>query len=77
MKKVKLYFGALNSSVSMQIEEQTGIKVSLPQYDKDADALVRLYIRGIILDSKKHKADKRLVRKIIQYFKTHPLRGLK
>ena len=45
MKKVKLYFGALNSSVSMQIEEQTGIKVSLPQYDKDADALVRLYIR--------------------------------
>jgi predicted Ser/Thr protein kinase len=61
--------GALSPKLSEQIE-------SLPEiFDKDADAITRLYIRGLLTDLETKKARKRLVKMantwIISERKTH------
>ncbi len=73
--KLELYFGALTASVSEQITEQFGIKVSLPAFDKDAKAIVRLYVRGITTDAENHKVRTRLMKKITEYINTYPICG--
>jgi len=71
---LELRFGALTKSVSEQLQEQFGDpNISLPEFDKDAEAIVRVYVRGIILDSESRKARKRLMKKIANYLNTHPL----
>ncbi len=73
--KLKLYFGALTESVSKQLQKQfNNPDFSLPEFDKDAEALVRVYVRGIISDSENEKARKRLMKKITNYLNTHPVK---
>lgn len=68
-----LYFGALCPSISEQIKEQLNYADDVMlEFDKDADAITRLYGGGIITDSEKTKAHKRLTKQITKY-----LNGLK
>jgi len=69
-----LYFGALTDSVSKQISDQYHTKVSLPEFDKDADAVVRLHVRGIISDGEIKRVRQRLMKKITSYLNAHPIR---
>lgn len=72
--KLSLVFGALAESVSKQIQEQfNDPTIELPHFDKDAEALTRGYVRGLISDSEIHKARKRLMKKITSYLNTHPV----
>ena len=71
--KLELYFGALTESVSEQLKKQfNNPNLDLPMFDEDAEALVRVYVRGIISDSENQKARKRLMKKIVSYLNTHP-----
>ena len=70
--RIGLHFGALTESVSKQLSEQFNTPIDLPEFDKDAEALVRIYIRGIISDSENTKARKRLIKKITAYLNAHP-----
>ena len=72
--ELKLYFGVLTESVSEQLQKQfNNPNISLPEFDKDAKSLVRVYVRGIISDSENHKAQKRLIKKIVNYLTAHPI----
>ena len=71
--RLELHFGALTDPVSKQLSEQFKTPIDLPQFDKDADALVRVYVRGIISDSENKKARQRLMKKITAYLTAHPI----
>lgn len=58
MPQLTLSFGAMAPKPSQQIH---GLS---PHFDKDADAITRLLIRGIITPSEADKARKRLVKEI-------------
>jgi hypothetical protein len=66
--EIALHFGALSPSVSEQLSEQgltvTDEKFSTLQWDKDAEAITRLYLRGLLTDSQKQAAHKKLFNKI-------------
>lgn len=66
--KLYLHFGALTKSVSEQIKEQLNYTdKNLEQFDKDADALVRVHVRSIITDGDVAKARIRLNKAIAKY----------
>ena len=53
---MQISFGALSPKLSEQIP-------GLPeQYDRDAEAITRLLVRGILTESETHKARKRLIK---------------
>ena len=58
MSTLGLSFGAMAPKPSQQVP---GID---PHFDKDADAITRLLVRGIITPSEAHKARKRLIKSI-------------
>ena len=70
--ELELEFGALTESVSKQVSEQFSSQISLPSFDEDAKALVRVYIRGLISDSENKRARQRLMKKITAYLIAHP-----
>ena len=74
--ELKLCFGVLTKSVSKQIGELFGVEISLPDFDKDANAIVRVYTRGLITDAEVHKTRKRLMKKIAAYLKAHPIKDI-
>lgn len=55
-----VYFGALCTSISKQIPGAS------KQFDKDADAIVRLKIRGMLTDAEAYRARKRLLKRIMR-----------
>lgn len=70
---VSINFGALMPPIRTQLKEQ-GIKHDLLfkkcredilQFQKDADALVRLNLRGLLSDSSVRIARRRLIKKIV------------
>lgn len=74
-KTLGIRFGALCPKIKYQITEQgyTFDKDHIEHFQKDADALDRLRIRGLISHSEAEKATKKLVKKIaahIQSFTT-------
>lgn len=55
---MQVVFGALAPPLSQQIS-------GLPKmYDKDADSITRLVVRGIITEGEAHKARMRLLKRI-------------
>ena len=55
---MEICMGALSPKLSEQI-------IGLPtEYDKDADAITRLFVREIITDSECQRARRRLIKKI-------------
>ena len=73
--KLELRFGAMTESVSEQVQRQYNEPtVDLPEFDKDADAITRVYVRGIITDAEAGKARQRLMKKITRYLNAHPVR---
>jgi len=58
---MKLRFGAMVPS----LREQIGFDLkNLDQYQKDADAIVRLFLRDLLSDSKKQECNRRLLKRI-------------
>ena len=56
---IKIYFGALCEPVA----EQLGINEHIAEpWQKDADAITRLVVRGLLTDSETHRARKRLIK---------------
>lgn len=68
--RIELHFGALAPSLKEQLEPQLqGIQEGiadekLEHFQRDADAIVRLYVRGLIPDSIKASAYKKLAKNI-------------
>lgn len=68
---LKLNFGALAPKLSEQLID-AGVSASVvdrKQWQKDADAITRLYVRSLIADSTALDARKKLMRKIISEVK--------
>lgn len=62
MEKLNIRFGAMVPPLA----EQIGEILNVDTYQKDADAVVRLYLRGVITDTEKQNANKRLFKMIEQ-----------
>lgn len=67
-KKFGIHFGALAKPISVQLAEQ-GITVrdvgnDLKHIQADADAVMRLAVRGYIPDGQKRQLHKKLMRRI-------------
>ena len=69
--KLELAFGALVPDLDEQLKNQGITKLGRPQFitefQNDADAITRLGLRGLLVDSEKDKARKRLLGKIVEY----------
>ncbi len=65
--KLEICFGLLADSISKQVSSQLGSQIKLPYFDEDAKAIARLYIRGLITDSEKERARRKLIKKIIAH----------
>jgi len=67
MSKVTLIMGATAPLIHKQLKEQ-GVKRAtaklLDQHQKDADAITRLRIRGIMTETESDRANKRLFKSI-------------
>lgn len=68
MEKFSIRFGAMCPPLAEQIGEIPNIE----QYQADADAITRLYLRGVIPNSAKENAHKRLFRQIERSLYTLP-----
>lgn len=65
---LNLHFGALHPNISEQIKEQLNYTDNtILEFDKDANAITRLYLGGVSTDSEKRKACKRLMKQITKY----------
>lgn len=63
-RNISLVFGAISPSIQKQLAKQR-IKISLsPHWQKDADAISRLYVRGLLTDSQVHSARGKLLKQI-------------
>lgn len=65
-KEFNLSFGALSEPLKKQLAEQ-GLRMKskyLQHFQKDADALSRLHIRGLIPDSEVRKIRQKLMKSI-------------
>jgi hypothetical protein len=69
-KTIGLVFGALAEPILDQLREQ-GVRASILSsvdalnFQKDADAITRLAVRGILPEAEKRAAHRRLLRRII------------
>jgi hypothetical protein len=72
MSRVYLHFGALAKPIMQQLREQgisprhTKTKHGLTHLQLDADALVRLAVRGYIPDAQRQRIHQRLMRQVVQ-----------
>ena len=66
-RSIGLNFGALSPKLSEQLKELRFVLegADLKQFDADADAIVRLHVRGILPDAQVDGARKRLLKKIV------------
>jgi hypothetical protein len=66
--KLELHFGALVPNLGQQLFD-AGVIVSgtdIKHWQKDADAIVRLNLRGLLTDSAMHSARQKLMKKIVK-----------
>lgn len=63
---IGIHFGALSPSVWEQLSEQgfTADEKDLKHWDQDAQAITRLHLRGMLTDSQKQAAQKKLFNRI-------------
>lgn len=72
MSAISLHFGALAKPIMQQLREQgitphrTETKHALTHLQLDADALVRLAVRGYIPDAQRARIHRRLMRQVVQ-----------
>lgn len=68
---LQLYFGASAQKIIDQIIAAglTADKDRIKNYQKDADALTRISVRGLLPDSAIHNGRKKLMKNIIQLVK--------
>ena len=59
-------FGALAYPLSDQIKPHCMSAEKLEHFQRDADAIVRLCVRGLLIDSAAHICRKKLMRRITQ-----------
>jgi hypothetical protein len=64
--EIGIHFGAMAPPLKEQLKEFNLDDNSLEHFQKDAEAIVRLAIRGIIPDSVKSSANKRLLKNIVR-----------
>lgn len=62
---LQIRFGGLAPPIAEQVAEQGLVMADAPVIQADADAIVRLTIRGLLTAAEKHRARKRLMRKIV------------
>ena len=68
-----LYFGALAPKLIDQLPDAADILGSrMDPYQKDADAITRLKVRGIMSDNEAHRARTRLVKAIGKALSVRP-----
>lgn len=71
MKDLQIHFGALVPSIAEQLAKAK-LKASpkdVLHWQKDADAIVRLNVRGLLTDSATRAARKKLVKKMAKAVK--------
>jgi hypothetical protein len=64
---LSLHFGATASPLKEQLKKMTGATWAadaLDHFQKDADAVTRLFVRNLITDAQAHRARQKLVNKI-------------
>lgn len=69
---IKIAFGALCDSIAKQLRTQGYRLKSVAPYQKDADAITRLVIRGLLPDSQANAARKRLMKDIGDELRKQP-----
>lgn len=59
-------FGAMAPPLAEQLAEVLGERShpNLPQHQKDADAIARLAVRGVLTETEAHRARKRLMKRL-------------
>lgn len=70
-KELGIYFGAISDAIGVQLSQQ-GFKYDqkvVEQFEKDADALTRLRMRGLLTDSITDNINKKLFKKIERHVK--------
>jgi hypothetical protein len=69
---LKLRFGAMAPLLKDQLKEQkfSVCEEEIKHFQKDADALIRLKVRGIIPAGEVEKATKRLIKKIREHIES-------
>lgn len=70
--KLLLEFGAMAPDISQQLAYQglTAKARAIAHWQKDADAITRLSVRGMLSDSEKSKARRRLLKTILRVAST-------
>lgn len=69
MTTISLHFGALAPTLKEQLKEHVIDDTDLKHFQRDADAITRLAVRGLITDSTKMRAHKVLMRNIVRAIK--------
>lgn len=69
---LQIVFGALSESIAKQLSAQGYRLKSSALYQKDADAITRLLIRGLIPESQANDARKRLMKSIGDELRRRP-----
>lgn len=66
---VKLAFGAMSPKISEQLDKQGFLyqEEDISHFQKDADAIVRLRVRGLLPEGQIEKCHQKLVKKIGQH----------
>lgn len=68
MKEIRLDFGAVVPSLDSQLFDQ-GIAMDrdgIRHFQQDADAIVRLSVRGLLPDSERARLNKKLLQRIVK-----------
>jgi hypothetical protein len=63
--EIEIHFGALTPPLSEQLSNFKIDEKNLAHYQRDADAITRLSVRGLITDSMKGQTYKKLLKNII------------
>ena len=67
--QISLHFGAMAAPLSEQLQGCDIDTNDLNHFQKDADAIVRLAVRGLITDSTKTSAHRKLIKNIARSIK--------
>ncbi len=67
--QITLDFGAMAESLKKQLARFYVQEKELSHYQRDADAISRLMMRGLISESQAHAARKRLMKKVLSAIK--------
>jgi hypothetical protein len=70
MSRIDIHFGALAPALSEQIGHLIEDPKTMEHLERDADAITRLVIRGLVSDREGERARDRLFKKIVKALKS-------